>query len=84
MNIDYSKITDNPKVIELLKQRIEIENKIKAIDETALIKHELELLSLPVVIVSDFCECEGEKEYHFAGGDKCQWCYKPFDNSKNN
>ena len=49
MNIDYSKITDNPKVIELLKQRIEIENKIKAIDETALIMHELELLSLPDV-----------------------------------
>ena len=53
MNIDYSKITDNPKVIELLKQRIEIENKIKAIDETALIKHELELLSLPDVVKSD-------------------------------
>ena len=51
MNIDYSKITDNPKVIELLKQKIEIENKIKAIDETALIKHELELLSLPDVVV---------------------------------
>ena len=51
MNIDYSKITDNPKVIELLKQRIQIENKIKAIDETALIKHELELLSLPDVVV---------------------------------
>jgi len=47
MNIDYSKITDNPKVIELLKQRTEIENKIKAIDETALIRSELELLSLP-------------------------------------
>ena len=44
--------TDNPKVIELLKQRIEIENKIKAIDETALIKHELELLSLPDVVSS--------------------------------
>tara|TARA_R110000803_G_scaffold210269_1_gene281643 strand:+ start:370 stop:633 length:264 start_codon:yes stop_codon:yes gene_type:complete len=50
MNIDYSKITDNPKVIELLKQRTEIENKIKAIDETALIMHELELLSLPDVV----------------------------------
>ena len=46
MNIDYSKITDNPKVIELLKQRIELENKIKAIDETALINHEIELLNL--------------------------------------
>tara|TARA_R110000851_G_scaffold322550_2_gene488669 strand:+ start:747 stop:983 length:237 start_codon:yes stop_codon:yes gene_type:complete len=55
MNIDYSKITDNPKVIELLKQRIEIENKIKAIDETALIKHELELLSL-LVVVSTCCD----------------------------
>jgi hypothetical protein len=51
MNIEYSKITDNPRVIELLKQRTEIENKIKAIDETALIKHELELLSLPDVVV---------------------------------
>lgn len=47
MNIEYSKITDNPEVIELLKQRIDLENKIKAIDETALIKHEIELLSLP-------------------------------------
>ena len=46
MNIDYSKITDNPKVIELLKQRIELENKIKAIDEMALINHEIELLNL--------------------------------------
>ncbi len=49
MNIDYSKITDNPRVIELLKQRIELENKIKAIDETALIKYEIELLALPDV-----------------------------------
>tara|TARA_R110000764_G_scaffold119210_8_gene206825 strand:- start:5246 stop:5431 length:186 start_codon:yes stop_codon:yes gene_type:complete len=43
-----------------------------------------EQLNIPFVIVSDFCECEGEKEYHYAGGDKCQCCYKPFDNSKNN
>ena len=56
MNIDYSKITDNPKVIELLKQRIEIENRIKAIDETALIKHELELLSLPDVEKKELIE----------------------------
>lgn len=47
--MDYSKITDNPRVIKLLKKRIEIENRIKAIDEAALIKHELELLSLPDV-----------------------------------
>jgi hypothetical protein len=55
--MDYSKITDNPKVIELLKQRIEIENKIKAIDENALIKHELELLSLPDVGVCSREDC---------------------------
>lgn len=61
MNIDYSKITDNPKVIDLLKQKTEIENKIKAIDETALIKHELELLALPDVVFSEaefYCEQE--------------------------
>ena len=63
MNIDYSKITDNPKVIELLKQKIEIENKIKAIDKTALIKHELELLSLPDV-VGTLCD---HKIYHKNG-----------------
>lgn len=50
MNIDYSKITDNPEVIKLLKQRIDIENKIKSIDETALIMCELELLSLQNVV----------------------------------
>jgi hypothetical protein len=52
MNIDYSKITKNTRVIELLKQRTEIENYIKAIDETALIKHEIELLALPDVVSS--------------------------------
>ena len=74
MNIDYSKITDNPKVIELLKQRIEIENKIKAIDETELIKHELELLSLPNV-VSTCCEPVGEGFYL---GTSCKKCKQPF------
>ena len=46
MNIDYSKITDNPEVVRLLKERIQLENKIKAIDEMALVMHEIELLSL--------------------------------------
>ena len=76
MNIDYSKITDNPKVVELLKQRTEIENKIKAIDETALIMHELELLSLPDVVVPKgtlcgknenklgMCNCCGDNNCH--------------------
>tara|TARA_R110000796_G_scaffold232757_1_gene351178 strand:+ start:381 stop:563 length:183 start_codon:yes stop_codon:yes gene_type:complete len=46
INMDYSKITDNPIVIKLLKKRIEIENKIKAIDKTALIKQEIEFLNM--------------------------------------
>ena len=44
--IDYSKITDNPKVIKLLKERIELEKKIRVIDRKALLNYELELLSL--------------------------------------
>jgi hypothetical protein len=70
MNIDYSKITDNPKVIELLKQRIEIENKIKAIDKTELIKHELELLSLPdVVVPKGTFNCGQERAF---GEERCK------------
>ena len=75
MNIDYSKITDNPKVIELLKQRIEIENKIKAIDETALIKHELELLSLPDVIVPFVCR-DCDKPTNEYRDNLCEPCHK--------
>ena len=44
--IDYSKITDNPKVIELLKKRNEIEKEITEIEEMALVKYELEYLEL--------------------------------------
>ena len=36
--IDYSKITDNSKVVELLKKRNEIEKEIKEIEEMALVK----------------------------------------------
>jgi len=45
--IDYTKITDNKKVIALLKKREEIENQIKEIDKMALIKYELILLQNP-------------------------------------
>ena len=45
-NIDYSKITDNPKVIELLKKRNEIEKEIREIEEMALVKYEIEYLAL--------------------------------------
>ena len=44
--IDYTKVTDNEEVIKLLKQRKELEDKIRVIDEKALIKYELEALQL--------------------------------------
>lgn len=44
--IDYGKITDNTKVIELLKKRNEIENKITEIEKMALVRYEIESLAL--------------------------------------
>ncbi len=44
--IDYSKITDNPKVIELFKKRNEIEKQITDIEPMALVKYELEVLGI--------------------------------------
>jgi hypothetical protein len=44
--IDFNKITQNKEVIELLKQKEEIERKIFQLDENALINYELEKLSL--------------------------------------
>ncbi len=43
--IDFSKISENEEVIELLKQREEIERKIISIDNIALINYEIEKLS---------------------------------------
>ncbi len=39
--IDFTKITDNPGVIDLLKQREEIEKRIRELDDVALILYEL-------------------------------------------
>ena len=39
--IDYTKISDNEKVIELIKQRNEIEKQINELDENALLNYEL-------------------------------------------
>lgn len=44
--IDYSKITDNPKVVELFKKRNEIEKQITDIETMALVKYELEVLGI--------------------------------------
>lgn len=42
--IDFSKVTEIEEVVELLKQREEIERKINQLDEKALINYELERL----------------------------------------
>ena len=42
--IDFSKVTEIEEVVELLKQREEIERKINQLDEKALLNQELELL----------------------------------------
>ena len=42
--IDWTKVTDNVEIITLLKERAKIEEQIKAIDEMALIRYELEAL----------------------------------------
>jgi hypothetical protein len=42
--IDWKKVTNNKKVINLIKEREKIEEKIRAIDEMALVRYELEAL----------------------------------------
>lgn len=42
--IDFSKITEIDEVVELLKEREEIERKIKQLDEYALIRYEISRL----------------------------------------
>lgn len=47
--IDYTKISNNLEVIKLLKQRREIELKIQTLDDEALLKYELEILSEKII-----------------------------------
>jgi hypothetical protein len=42
--MDWTKITDSKEVIDLLKQREKIEEKIRGLDNMALIYYELESL----------------------------------------
>jgi hypothetical protein len=67
-------------LLECVKDSTDTETQITGLSMCAILMNEVldEALTIPVVIVSDFCECEGEKEYHYAGSDKCQWCVKPF------
>ncbi len=46
--IDYTKVSDNPKVIRLIKQIAALEERVRAIDNMALVKYELEMLNEPV------------------------------------
>ena len=42
--IDYTLVSDNEIVIELIKQREELERKIRELDEMALVLYELEAI----------------------------------------
>ncbi len=39
--VDYTKVSENEEVIELLKMRDDIEKKILSLDEMALVKYEI-------------------------------------------
>jgi|TARA_R110000851_G_scaffold240441_1_gene393139 hypothetical protein len=41
--INFDVLSDNPKVIEMLKQKMELEKKIQALDEFALVLLELQI-----------------------------------------
>lgn len=42
--IDWTKVTDNEEIIRLIKEREKIEEQIRAIDDMALVRYELESL----------------------------------------
>lgn len=54
--IDYTKISDNDEVINLIKEREILEKKIMELDNKALIKYELESLSSDGIKLSENCE----------------------------
>jgi hypothetical protein len=45
--IDWSKVTDNKEIIELIAKRDAIEEQILKIDKMVLVRYELELLAIP-------------------------------------
>jgi hypothetical protein len=47
---DWDKVSKNNEVIELIKQKIEIEKKIRAIEKMALVKFELECLATEDIV----------------------------------
>ena len=73
--MDWTNITEDAEVKQLLEQRKQIEDKIRAIDENALIMYELEVLSIPNVVEPSLtCKC-GRKTHGLNGG----LCYPCWD-----
>ena len=56
--IDYSKITDNPKVIELLKKRAYIERRINDIDNLALTMYQIEEEAVNIANIPDYIDAK--------------------------
>lgn len=46
--IDYKKVSSNKEVIQLIKERDELERKIKKLDKMALVNYELQALAIKV------------------------------------
>lgn len=44
--INYEVLSDNPEVVKMLKEKIELEKKIQALDEFALVLLELQILAI--------------------------------------
>jgi hypothetical protein len=44
--INYEVLSENPEVVKMLKQKIELEKKIQALDEFALVLLELQILAI--------------------------------------
>ena len=70
--MDWTNITKDAEVKQLLQQRKQIEDKIRAIDENALIMYELEVLSIPDVSGSYGCPNCGSKDIEEIGNNHHQ------------
>lgn len=44
--INYDVLSENPEVVKMLKQKIELEKKIQELDEFALVLLELQILAI--------------------------------------
>jgi hypothetical protein len=79
--MDWTNITENAEVRQLLEQRKEIEDKIKSIDENALVMYELEVLSMPDVVgrSEQLCDCKKHSIKTNYGFEICTKCGNEFN-----